>query len=52
MTITVAIFSGLIAGEITENSINAGAKHSIIMTGTVIGVFWVLAFLGQLTGNV
>ncbi len=37
------IFSGLIAGQLGENSIVAGAKHSIIMVSAAISIFMFLA---------
>ena len=42
------IFSGLIAGQLGENSIIAGSKHSIIMVSAAISIFMFLAKLGML----
>lgn len=42
------IFSGLIAGQLGENSIVAGGKHSIIMVSAAISIFMFLAKLGLL----
>lgn len=45
MSIIVAIFSGLVAGQISENSIIAGIKHSLIMVSISIGTFYILTYL-------
>lgn len=42
------IFTGLIAGQLGENSVVAGGKHAFIMTAVGIGVFIFLARLGLL----
>lgn len=42
------IFSGLIAGQLGENSIVAGTKHSLIMVSAAISIFMVLAKMGLL----
>jgi flagellar protein FlaJ len=41
------IFSGLIAGQLGENSVVAGTKHSIIMSSSAIFIFIFLAKLGM-----
>ncbi|MBN2330801.1 MAG: type II secretion system F family protein [Candidatus Aenigmarchaeota archaeon] len=41
------IFSGLIAGQLGENSVVAGTKHSIIMSSSAVFVFIFLAKLGM-----
>lgn len=41
------IFSGLIAGQLGENSVIAGTKHSIIMASSAIFIFIFLAKLGM-----
>ena len=41
------IFSGLIAGQLGENSVIAGTKHSIIMALSAIFIFIFLAKLGM-----
>lgn len=46
MSMIVAICSGLIAGQISENSVIAGLKHSMIMTGVTFGAFFLLVRLG------
>jgi flagellar protein FlaJ len=46
MSIIQAIFSGLVAGQISENSISAGVKHSLILTGIIFGSFSILIRLG------
>jgi uncharacterized transporter YbjL len=40
------IFTGLIAGQLGENSPISGVKHSIIMSFTAVGVFLFLAKIG------
>jgi flagellar protein FlaJ len=42
------IFTGLIAGQMGENSIIAGSKHSMVMVFAGIGIFIFLAKLGLL----
>lgn len=46
MAMIVAVCSGLIAGQISENSVLAGLKHSMIMTGVTFGAFFLLVRLG------
>ncbi|MHA1744033.1 MAG: type II secretion system F family protein [Candidatus Heimdallarchaeota archaeon] len=48
MSIIVAISCGLIVGQISENSLTAGLKHSAIMTGAVIGIMLILKTAGFL----
>lgn len=48
MSIIVAVACGLVAGQISENSITAGLKHSAIMTGVVIGAMLILKAAGIL----
>lgn len=48
MSIVQSICSGLVAGQISENSILAGVKHSIIMTAITFGAFNILIRLGIL----
>ncbi len=45
MTIIQGIFSGLVAGEIGENSIVAGLKHAVIMTTSGFGILMLLFIL-------
>jgi flagellar protein FlaJ len=45
MSIIVSFSSGLVAGQISENSIFAGLKHSLIMTVSVVGAFYILIYL-------
>ena len=45
MSIIVSFSSGLVAGQISENSLFAGLKHSLIMTFTVVGAFYILIYL-------
>ena len=45
MAVIQGIFSGLVAGEIGENSIVAGLKHSIIMTLSGFGILMLLFIL-------
>lgn len=42
MSVIVSISCGLVAGQISENSIFAGLKHSLIMTSGVVGAFYIL----------
>ena len=42
------IFTGLIAGQLGENSITAGSKHSLIMGFSGVGIFIFLAKTGML----
>lgn len=44
--IVQGLFTGLIAGQIGENSAIAGAKHSLIMTGSGFGIFMIALRLG------
>lgn len=48
MGVIVAIASGLVAGQISENSLTAGVKHSVIMAGVVIGAMLILKAAGIL----
>ena len=42
------IFTGLIAGQLGENSAIAGVKHSIIMVFVAVGIFFFIAKTGML----
>lgn len=48
MAFIQALFAGLVAGEISENSIIAGLKHSLILSMIVIISFMFLSRLGLL----
>ena len=48
MSMIQSFFSGLVAGEISENSIISGIKHSLILTGITFGAFSMLFRLGLL----
>jgi archaeal flagellar protein FlaJ len=48
MSVIVAISSGLVAGEISEGSIIAGVKHSVIMTAAVIATMLIFKQIGLL----
>ena len=48
MSIMQSIFSGLVAGEISEGSLVAGARHSLILASITFGVFSILVRLGIL----
>ncbi len=48
MSIMQAIFSGLVAGEISEGSVIAGARHSLILASITFGVFSIFVRLGIL----
>ena len=45
MALIQSLFSGLIAGQISENSVTAGVKHSLIMVGITLGAFSILVKL-------
>jgi flagellar protein FlaJ len=45
MSIMVSVSCGLVAGQISENSIIAGVKHSLVMTVSVVGAFYILVQL-------
>jgi flagellar protein FlaJ len=46
MSFIQSAFSGLIAGQISENSIRAGIKHSLILVSIIFGAFSILVRLG------
>ncbi|MEM5771941.1 MAG: type II secretion system F family protein [Candidatus Aenigmatarchaeota archaeon] len=48
MAIIQGIFSGLVAGQIGENSVVAGIKHSLIMTLSGFAIILILLFMGQM----
>jgi flagellar protein FlaJ len=48
IVIIQGIFTGLIAGQLGENSIIAGSKHSLIMVSISLGIFMFLARIGML----
>lgn len=50
ITVMQAIMGGLVAGQIGEDSIRAGFKHSIILLGVTIGAFFILVYLGFIGG--
>ena len=45
MCIIVSVSCGLVAGQISENSIVAGIKHSLIMSTSTVGAFYILVQL-------
>lgn len=45
MALMQSLFSGLVAGQISENSIIAGIKHSFILVGITVGAFSILVKL-------
>lgn len=45
MSVIVSFCSGIVAGQISENSITGGIKHSVIMISVVIGSFYILVYL-------
>ncbi len=49
MSLIQAIFSGLVAGQIGENSVIAGIKHSIILVAITLGAFYVLIYFNILS---
>jgi flagellar protein FlaJ len=48
MALMQSILSGLVAGQISEGSIMAGAKHSIILAGITVGAFFIMVYMGFL----
>ncbi len=48
MSLVQSIFSGLVAGQIGENSVRAGIKHSLIMVSITLGSFYLLIYFGFL----
>jgi flagellar protein FlaJ len=50
MIIIQSICSGLVAGQISEGSIKAGIKHSVIMLATSFGIIFILVRIGILGG--
>lgn len=45
MALLQSLFSGLVAGQISENSVTAGIKHSLILVGITLGAFSILVKL-------
>jgi archaeal flagellar protein FlaJ len=48
MSVIQSLFSGLVAGQIGENSVKAGIKHSLILVSSTIAIFYLLIYLGIL----
>jgi len=48
MSLIQSLFSGLVAGQISENSVTAGIKHSLILVAITFGSFSILVRLGVL----
>jgi len=48
MSVIVSISAGLVAGQISENSLTAGIKHSAIMSAGVVGLMFILKFVNLL----
>ena len=48
MVLLQGVFTGLIAGQLGENSVIAGSKHSLIMVAVTLTVFLFLAKAGML----
>ncbi len=46
MSMVQSIFSGLVAGQISEGSAIAGFKHSMILVGIIFGLFSIMVRLG------
>ncbi|MFH1623114.1 MAG: type II secretion system F family protein [Candidatus Aenigmatarchaeota archaeon] len=46
MSLIQSAFSGLVAGQISENSVKAGIKHSMIMVAITFGAFYFLIYMG------
>ena len=50
LSIVQSFFAGLVAGQISEGSVMAGLKHSLILVGIVFGMFSILVRIGLLGG--
>jgi flagellar protein FlaJ len=50
ISVIQSIMGGLVAGQIGEDSVTAGIKHSLILTAATIGAFFILVSLGFLGG--
>jgi len=50
LSIVQSFFAGLVAGQISEGSVTAGLKHSLILVGIVFGVFRILVRIGLMGG--
>jgi flagellar protein FlaJ len=48
MSTIIAITCGMVVGQITENSVFAGLKHSIVLTAAVWGILLLLKVIGLL----
>jgi flagellar protein FlaJ len=48
MSIIQSTFSGLVAGQIGENSVTAGIKHSLVLASVTFGAFYLLVYFGIL----
>lgn len=48
MSLMQSVLSGLVAGQISEGSLRAGIKHSLILAGITFGAFLILIRLGFL----
>jgi flagellar protein FlaJ len=46
MSLIQSIFCGLVAGQVSENSVTAGIKHSLILGAITVGSFLLLVRLG------
>ncbi len=46
MAVIQSTFSGLVAGQISENSVTAGLMHSLILVGITVGSFMLLIRIG------
>jgi flagellar protein FlaJ len=48
MSLVQSFFSGLVTGQVSEGSVIAGIKHSLVLLGIAIGTFGILAGTGFL----
>lgn len=48
MSVIVAFSSGLVAGQIADNSLESGLKHAVIMTAGVVGAMLIFKQIGLL----
>ena len=50
ISIIQALMSGLVAGQIGEDSVKAGIKHSIILMSITFGAYFIIIYLGLMGG--
>jgi flagellar protein FlaJ len=45
-----ALMGGIVAGQIGEDSVRAGIKHSIILVSITFGAYFIIIYLGFMGG--